>query len=105
MSDSRQHPRVAERHLLWYRLPWSRQWHQAETRDISAGGLSFSIPGWLWWMGLTIDVEIQLPDTAFRARARVARTRFFARLREIGVAFVEIPRYAIEDMRRFSQPA
>lgn len=98
----RQHPRISQKLTVWYRLPWSREWQSAEASDISVGGLGLQSRGLLWWSGLPLDVELQLPQSGFRARARVTHTKFRNGMRRIGLRFEAVPRYAWEELRALS---
>jgi c-di-GMP-binding flagellar brake protein YcgR len=99
---TREHLRINRAFSFRYRLPWSRTWHVARTRDISAGGMSFETSGGLWPAGLKMEVEVDFPVASFRAQVRVARTRRGQAGREVGVSFKRLDEEARENLARYS---
>lgn len=87
---------------FWYRMPWSRVWHAARTKDISLGGLSFELPSGLCFKGLPIEVAVDVPSAAFRSRTHVVRTRSEEEAgRTVAVRFKNLPTHLRDKMRSF----
>ncbi len=99
---TREHVRLQRRFPLRYRLPWSREWHMATTRDISAGGLSFVAPKGFVLSGLPVELDVDFSVADFRTRGRVMRMRRTAAGREIGVSFQGLPSDVRETLARYT---
>lgn len=80
-------------------MPWSRAWRGACTRDISASGLSFSIPSGLCFRGQPVEVAVDIPAAAFRVNTRVARIARIDGRRDVGLRFNDLSRRLREKLR------
>jgi len=102
MRHHREHIRIQKSFQVRYRLPWSSRWEQASTRDISAGGISFTVPRGFFFSGLPVEIEVDFPIASFRTRGRVARQRRSAAGREVGVSFGGLKAEIRESLSRYA---
>jgi hypothetical protein len=86
---------------FWYRMPWSREWHSARTEDIGLGGMSFVLPRGFCFRGLPIEVAVDVPKAAFRARGRVIKTRAGENGRVVSLSFATLPEHLRGKVRAF----
>lgn len=98
----RAHVRVRREFAMRYRLPWGGGWRSVQTRDISAGGLSFVVPRSYLIPGIRVEVEVEFPIAGIKTVARVARTRRTRAGREIGIAFTKLEAGIQDSLGRYA---
>jgi len=98
-DERRASPRVEKECRLRYKREGEEDWSGTVTRDISRGGLSFTLAGTELALGTSLSLELDAGGRTFRLRARVVRIERLERHGAIGVGVAfERGRKRIEEL-------